>query len=97
MIAPKIPPKYTQIKLMLEEIIMALCAKHFAERLNNCLDDTGAPTHVRERAVILSKLIDIPKQQAWGFLEGQQLPPMDLLQRLASEFEVDPLWLTGEK
>lgn len=76
---------------------MPLSAKHFAERLNNCLDDTGAPAHVRERALILSKLINIPKQQAWTFLAGQQLPDADLLKRLANEFEVDPQWLSGEK
>lgn len=72
-------------------------AKHFAERLNSCLDDTGAPLHMRERAVILSKLLDIPKQQAFSFLEGHQLPDQDVLHRIATEFEVDPQWLTGEK
>lgn len=76
---------------------MPLGAKHFAERLNSCLDDTGAPIQTRERALILSKMLDIPKQQAWSFLEGHQLPEPDLLQRIASEFEVDPQWLSGEK
>jgi hypothetical protein len=72
-------------------------AKHFAERLNNCLDDTGAPIQVRERAAILSRVLDIPKQQAWSLLEGNQLPDTNLLQRIANEFEVDPQWLSGEK
>lgn len=78
-------------------IIVAVTAKHFAERLNNCLDDTGAPMQVRERAAILSRVLDIPKQQAWSFLEGHQLPDSHLLQRIANEFEVDPKWLSGEK
>jgi hypothetical protein len=78
-------------------MVVTLSAKHFAERLNYCLNDTGAPAHVRERAVILSKMIDIPKQQAWAFLEGQMLPEPEMLQRIANEFEVDPKWLCGEK
>lgn len=75
---------------------MPQSAKHFAHRLNSCLDDTDAPAQVRERAAILSKMLDIPKQQAWSLLEGQVLPDQALLQKIASEFEVDPKWLSGE-
>lgn len=71
--------------------------KLFSERLNQCLDDTGAPNSLRERAAILSKLIDIPKQLAWSLLEGHQAPDPDVLQKIASEFEVDPQWLSGDK
>jgi hypothetical protein len=78
-------------------ITVALSPKHFAERLNNCLDDNGAPAQVRERAVILNRMLDISKQQAWSLLEGHQLPNSDLLQRIANEFEVDAQWLSGEK
>lgn len=76
---------------------MAQSARFFAERLNDCLDDMDAPAGSRERAAILSKMLDIPKQQAWSFVEGQVLPNTDLISRIASEFEVDPKWLTGEK
>ncbi len=76
---------------------MTLGAKSFAERLNSCLDDTGAPAQTRERAMILSKLLDIPKQQAWTFLEGQSMPEPEVLNLIATEFEVDPKWLSGEK
>lgn len=72
-------------------------AKRFTERLNQCLDETGAPAQARERAAILSKMIDIPKQQAWAILEGHQLPDQALLQRIAAEFEVDADWLMGTK
>ena len=72
-------------------------AKHFADKLNRCLDDTDAPNSVRERAAILSKMLDIPKHQAWGLIEGQQFPDAGLLQRIAHEFEVDLSWLTGGK
>lgn len=71
-------------------------AKDFAEKLNKCLDESEAPAPVRERASILSKMLDIPKQQAWSILEGHFLPEQTLLQRIASEFEVDLKWLCGK-
>lgn len=71
--------------------------KLFSERLNHCLDDTDAPASTRERASILSKLIDIPKPLAWSLLDGHQIPDSNTIERIASEFEVDPLWLAGKK
>lgn len=71
--------------------------KPFPERLNHCLDDSEAPTHIRERTAILSKMLDISKQQAFSLLAGQQTPDLALLQKIANEFEVDPHWLIGEK
>jgi hypothetical protein len=71
-------------------------AKEFAAKLNKCLDESEAPTLVRERAGILSKMLDIPKQQAWSILEGHIIPEQTLLQRIASEFEVDLKWLCGK-
>ncbi|MBX3709613.1 MAG: helix-turn-helix transcriptional regulator [Gammaproteobacteria bacterium] len=79
------------------EEVVPQSAKLFSERLSHCLDETEAPTSIRERAVILSKMIDIPKQQAWSLLEGHLLPDQDTLQKIAAEFEVDPQWLSGEK
>ena len=70
--------------------------KQFADKLNYCLDNMGAPAQVRERANILSKLLDLSKQQAWGLLAGQQAPEQDTLQKIANEFEVDLNWLAGE-
>lgn len=75
---------------------MAQSAKHFAERLNICLDEMDAPTQVKERSVILSKMLDISKHQAWTLLEGLMLPNAELLQQMAEEFDVDPMWLSGE-
>lgn len=76
---------------------MAQGQKLFSERLNYCLDETGAPSSIRERAVILSKMIDIPKQTAFSLLEGQQMPAHDTIEKIATEFEVDPAWLSGGK
>lgn len=67
--------------------------KHFAERLNSCLDDLDLPINMRERSAILSKMLHIPKQQAWAILEGQILPSDDLIELLATELEVEPNWL----
>jgi len=72
-------------------------AKKFAERLNHCLDETDAPPGVRDRANILSKLLDIPKQQAWNYVEGLQFPNQEIAQKIADEFEVDVKWLLGDK
>jgi len=71
--------------------------KRFSERLHYCLDETGAPSSIRERAVILSKMTDIPKQLAFGLLDGHQMPAADMIEKIAVEFEVDPAWLSGEK
>lgn len=70
--------------------------KRFTEKLNYCLDSMGAPQQIRERASILSKILDLSKQQAWSLLAGQQSPEPDTLERIAAEFEVDLNWLAGE-
>lgn len=76
---------------------MSLEYKSFADRLNHCLDETDAPTAIRERSNILSKLIDIPKQQAWAILEAREMPDDQLLEKIANEFEVTVPWLKEGK
>lgn len=76
---------------------MSQSAKHFSEKLNSCLDETGAPSQVRERSIILAKMLDISKHQAFSLLEGRLLPDKTLIQKIADEFEVDLKWLSGEK
>jgi hypothetical protein len=71
-------------------------AKHFSEQLNRCLDDMGVPTGARDRAVILGKMLHIPKQQAWGLLEGHFYPDSTLLQHIATEFEVDTIFFESK-
>lgn len=75
---------------------MPVTPRVFSQRLNHCLDESEAPESTRERAAILSKMIDIPKQLAWSYVEGQQLPDEATLTKIANEFEVDPKWLLGE-
>jgi hypothetical protein len=64
--------------------------------LNHCLDESGAPDSARERAAILSKMINIPRQLAWSFIGGHQLPDEATLKKIATEFEVNADWLSGE-
>ncbi len=64
-------------------------AKGLAEALNKNLDDLGIPINIRERSIVLSKMLNIPKHQAWGLLEGQVFPDTDLLQRIGTELEID--------
>lgn len=65
-------------------------AKQLAIQINKSLNDLGVPINSRERALILSKMLDIPKQQAWGLLEGHALPDDILLKKIAVELEIDP-------
>lgn len=80
----------------IKEEAVSRSAKYFSERLNQCLDETGVPINVRERAQVLSKMLDIPKQQAWNMLEGYQIPDQYLLNLIAKEFEVDTDWFISE-
>ncbi len=67
--------------------------KRFAMVLKKCLDDMELPSNQRERAIILSKLLNIPKHQAFGLLEGHFYPDEALFKRMATEFEVSPDYL----
>lgn len=69
---------------------MERSAKTFSEQLNRCLDELGTPSGHRERAVILSKMLHIPKQQAWALVEGHMFPDEILLHQIVTDLEVDP-------
>ena len=69
--------------------------KHFSERLNKCLTELSVPPDTRERSAILSKMLQIPRQQARMLLEGHQLPDEALLLQILEEFEVERDWLMG--
>lgn len=68
---------------------MSKSAKGFAEALHKSLDELNVPTPIKERSAILSKMLDIPKQQAWSMLEGHVFPDQALLDSLASELDID--------
>lgn len=69
--------------------------KEIAEKLNQTLDELGLPNNMRERSVVLSKMLNIPKQQAWSLLEGQLLPDNELLDKMTAELEIEaePIYL----
>ena len=68
---------------------MESSAKQLSMKVKKILDNLGAPTGARERVTILSKLLGIPKPQAWSLIEGQAAPDPILLKKLANEFEVN--------
>lgn len=72
-------------------------AKRLADQVNKTLNDLGVPINTRERAVILSKMLDIPKQQAWTILEGQILPDDNTLKKISSELEIDIHFLSTKQ
>lgn len=69
--------------------------KVFAERLNQGLDDIGAPTLFAERVEVFAKLVDIPRFKAESILNGQMMAEKELLDSIAQELEVTPEWLLG--
>jgi hypothetical protein len=64
-------------------------ARQYATVLNKSLDDIGVPSEARERSAILSKMLHIPKQQAWSLLEGHVMPDAGLMEKISCELDVD--------
>jgi hypothetical protein len=64
-------------------------AKQFSKQLNLCLDELGTPHNSRERSLILSKMLHIPKQEAWSLIEGQVFPAEALLDLIGEELDID--------
>lgn len=64
-------------------------AKNLSDALNQALDELEAPENIRERSIILSKMLPITKQQAWALLEGHTIPDDDILALISSELEID--------
>ncbi len=88
-IAPLLSPEYTQCYKVERRSTVQQNAKELAVQVNNTLNDLGVPTNNRERASILSKMLDITKQQAWGLLEGNIFLDNILLKKIASELDID--------
>ena len=89
MIAPLACPEYTQFNKVERRSTVQQNAKQLAVQVNKTLNDLGVPVNNRERASILSKMLDITKQQAWSLLEGSILLDHVLLKKIASELEID--------
>ena len=64
--------------------------KQFVYELNKSLDELGVPINSKERVTILSKMLNIPKPQAWSLLEGQILPDKELFNKILNELDIDP-------
>lgn len=70
--------------------------KVFADRLNQALDEIGAPTAIMERVEIFAKLLHVPRFKAEAILNGQMPLDPSLLKTIAEELEVSESWLRGE-
>ena len=68
---------------------MQLSTKKLANEINKSLDEIGVPENSKERLVIFSRMLDIPRQQAWSLLEGQSIPDEKTLEKITSELEID--------
>jgi hypothetical protein len=67
-----------------------LSTKKLAHEINKSLDEIGVPENSKERLAIFSRMLDIPRQQAWSLLEGQCIPDEKILEKIANELEIDP-------
>ncbi|MBV8802136.1 MAG: hypothetical protein JO131_04095 [Gammaproteobacteria bacterium] len=69
---------------------MQLSTKKLAHEINKSLDEIGVPENSKERLAIFSRMLDIPRQQAWSILEGQSIPDEKILEKITNELEIDP-------
>lgn len=76
---------------------MQQSAKKLSDQLNKSFDEMGMPHNTRERAVMLSKMLQIPKPQAWGLLDGHLFPDEELARRITSVLEVNLDWLHKQR
>jgi len=67
-----------------------LSTKKLAHEINKSLDEIGVPENSKERLAIFSRMLDIPRQQAWSILEGQSIPDEKILEKITNELEIDP-------
>ena len=65
-------------------------AKIFAENLNTILDEMEMAEGIQERATILAKMVQIPKEKARVLLLGNMMPDENILQRLSEELDLTP-------
>lgn len=64
-------------------------ARLLARKINRSLDELGITPNLRERAVIFGKMLHVPKPLIRSVLEGQVVPPKDILEKIAAELEID--------
>ena len=76
---------------MTRRVMMDNKAKLLAKQINICLDELGVPNNSRERSLIFSKMLHIPKQTAWGLLEGSIYPDEHLVKKIVTELEIEKL------
>ncbi len=67
---------------------MRYTSKELAQELHKSLDGLGVSIHGHDRAMMLSKMLDIPKPEAWSLLEGYTFPDKPLLRKISETLEI---------
>lgn len=70
--------------------------KRIAEQINKLLDRADAPVNEAERADAFSQIFGLTRFESRKILNGLVVPSLDLLEKIAEEFEVKVSWITGE-
>lgn len=69
---------------------------YFEDRLERLLNEADFPSNLRERSAIFAKMFKVSTETSRNILCGKKIPANDILQNIASEFEVSPEWLLGK-
>ena len=71
--------------------------KHFADRLNTCLDKEKFPPKNKGRIQLLAEMVGLTHRGASKWVNGQSSPPAKKYASLANKLNVNEAWLrTGE-
>jgi transcriptional regulator with XRE-family HTH domain len=65
----------------------------FAKRLNEALDDAGAPKKNDGRQKWVAKAFDVSDIAAWKWMNGATMPRAERIQKIASKAKVRAEWL----
>ena len=71
-------------------------SKEFCARFNKELTRNDFPPSERDRINALKNVFGMGRVEASMLLNGRKMPSEELLDKIASEFEVSPAWLKGE-
>lgn len=74
-----------------------MSSRIFIERIHRLLDKADMPLDPAERAESFAIIFGLPKTKSRAILGGFMRPPEQLLDSIATEFEVKKDWLIGER
>jgi len=69
--------------------------KLFSEKLNEILDEMGAPIDSNKRVSMVSEMLGVSKSIAASYLRGFSFPDEDGFKKLQASLGVNPKWLAS--